>query len=49
MNLYAWLVVSCVSLFCALVEVNNKKYGRFLFFIVISLFALIRPFWSKFL
>ena len=49
MNLYSWLVASGVSLFYALVAVNNKKYGWFLFFIVISLFTLIRPFWSMFL
>ena len=49
MNLYAWLIASGVSLFFALVAVNNKKYGWFLFFIVASLFTLIRPFWSMFL
>lgn len=49
MNLYAWLMASGVCLFLALVSVNKKKYGWFLFFLIVCLFALIRPLWIMFL
>lgn len=49
MNLYAWLIASGVALFCALVAVNDRKYGWFLFFLLLSLFAILRPLWVWFL
>lgn len=49
MNLYAWLIASGISLFLSLVALHDRKYGWFLFFVILSLFSLIRPLWSMFL